>query len=366
MAYRRRDWLKGVRAISAPAHNFCISANQTTHRPVRKIYGPDDVEAARAWLREVASKHPRKFSETPAYEHSEQVAAEARQLAEGILSPRELYKLEIAALLHDVVEDFGVTLKEVEKRFGAEIAERVKNMTTPNPEELLLLYPDIRKRHLGATPPTRLANPDRGKFCLTFRTLAAQASLSRQLNKLKSTHKDRHFSLKIELKGAYKCGRAENYDLHELIIKAVDSFNTIHTYVWDIASGKIYVIKSHHLTPTPAWNGAPVPMTSATLNKTILHEREEFHQAIQARLKALKHEAQRTGATTLQLNSYDKLSKKLDTCFEEMKSLMERIRDESIAHGGSNVLPFPDLGVAVLPKGNTPYTAVGTSPRPAS
>lgn len=64
----------------------------------------------------------RKGENTPAIFHSLETAMLARQMSD---EP----EVTVAAVLHDTVEDAGVTLEEIETRFGCRVAELVASET---------------------------------------------------------------------------------------------------------------------------------------------------------------------------------------------------------------------------------------------
>ena len=67
----------------------------------------------------------RKFENTPFVQHPIQVARILKSAAEEATK-----EMVAAALLHDTVEDTGVTHKQIRSRFGARVAKLVKELTT--------------------------------------------------------------------------------------------------------------------------------------------------------------------------------------------------------------------------------------------
>ncbi len=101
-----------------------VAANETLMRQVAS-YLPDDrvqvVRDALAFASEVHTGQSRR-SGSPYIDHPVSIA---QFLAELTLDATTL----AAALLHDVVEDCGVTIAEVESRFGADVARLVDGVT---------------------------------------------------------------------------------------------------------------------------------------------------------------------------------------------------------------------------------------------
>ncbi|NMC06453.1 MAG: bifunctional (p)ppGpp synthetase/guanosine-3',5'-bis(diphosphate) 3'-pyrophosphohydrolase [Candidatus Lokiarchaeota archaeon] len=94
------------------------------------------IQEAAAYAKEKhdASK-PRKFTNQPYFVHPEAVAKRlegllARDLSSGKLARAEYDSIMAAAYLHDVVEDCGVPIEEIETRFGSTIAKMVAELTS--------------------------------------------------------------------------------------------------------------------------------------------------------------------------------------------------------------------------------------------
>jgi (p)ppGpp synthase/HD superfamily hydrolase len=68
----------------------------------------------------------RKDKSTPEFQHQVSQANYARTLIDSFIYPEETLA---AIFLHDVVEDCGVTLAEIQTRFGSLIAETTSRMT---------------------------------------------------------------------------------------------------------------------------------------------------------------------------------------------------------------------------------------------
>ena len=67
----------------------------------------------------------RKFEDTPFVQHPIQVARILKSAAEEATE-----EIVAAVLLHDTVEDTGVTYEQIESCFGARVAKLVKELTT--------------------------------------------------------------------------------------------------------------------------------------------------------------------------------------------------------------------------------------------
>lgn len=97
---------------------------------------PKAICAMRYWLHgkefytalkalEFASKYHtgvRKDGKTPEFHHQMSVALFVRTLEKGLLFPQETLS---TAILHDVVEDYNVSLSDIQTKFGAMTAEAV-------------------------------------------------------------------------------------------------------------------------------------------------------------------------------------------------------------------------------------------------
>jgi GTP pyrophosphokinase len=68
----------------------------------------------------------RRYTGAPYIEHPRRVAA---MVAEHFAEDEDLVA---AALLHDVVEDCGITVAEIERRFGMAVASVVEALTNPS------------------------------------------------------------------------------------------------------------------------------------------------------------------------------------------------------------------------------------------
>jgi len=84
-----------------------------------------DQAAAFAAGAHAAVKQTRKYSGEPYVVHPIEVRAILCEFAADPVTTEQ----ECAALLHDVVEDTGVTLADVERTFGARVAQLVSDLT---------------------------------------------------------------------------------------------------------------------------------------------------------------------------------------------------------------------------------------------
>jgi (p)ppGpp synthase/HD superfamily hydrolase len=64
----------------------------------------------------------RKDGKTPEFHHQVSIAMYLRTLEKGLLNPQDTLT---AAILHDVVEDYGVSISDIELRFGDTVSEAV-------------------------------------------------------------------------------------------------------------------------------------------------------------------------------------------------------------------------------------------------
>lgn len=101
--------------------------------------------AVKAWLDGAVSENPdyrlarmafrfgaryhtgvRKDGKTPEYQHQVQIALAVRNHLKDLLSPVETLAL---VFLHDVVEDYGVPLAKIRRRFGDKVADAVDRIS---------------------------------------------------------------------------------------------------------------------------------------------------------------------------------------------------------------------------------------------
>lgn len=75
-----------------------------------------------------AIDHRRKYSGRPYVEHLERVA----QRVAGVTDDRDAIA---AAWLHDVVEDTPATIEDIEREFGASVAQLVRALTDADPSQ---------------------------------------------------------------------------------------------------------------------------------------------------------------------------------------------------------------------------------------
>lgn len=88
------------------------------------------VQQACLFAQEKHSEQTRKFTYQPYILHPLEMACVLSQIPE--IEPEAM----AAALLHDVVEDCGVSLQEIEKKFGLKVAQYVYYLTDPaKPED---------------------------------------------------------------------------------------------------------------------------------------------------------------------------------------------------------------------------------------
>lgn len=78
------------------------------------------------YIQEKHSGQFRRFSLAPYWVHPIQVACLVQKYKES----HKIDELVIAALLHDVVEDCGVTIKEIKEKFGDLVASLVDELTS--------------------------------------------------------------------------------------------------------------------------------------------------------------------------------------------------------------------------------------------
>ena len=93
-------------------------------------------EEAREFAREAHKDQYRKYKKEPYIEHPIRVAALVKMVAHS-------KEMICAAYLHDVVEDTPVTIEDIEKKFGSEVAVLVEELTDVYVKEN---YPFLNRR----------------------------------------------------------------------------------------------------------------------------------------------------------------------------------------------------------------------------
>jgi guanosine-3',5'-bis(diphosphate) 3'-pyrophosphohydrolase len=88
------------------------------------------------FARKAHAEQKRKFTEEPYIEHPKRVA----ELVRTVPHTPEMI---CAAYLHDVVEDTPISLEEIKKRFGNEVAELVEELTD---EYMTEKYPHLNRK----------------------------------------------------------------------------------------------------------------------------------------------------------------------------------------------------------------------------
>lgn len=83
------------------------------------------IEKARKFAEAVHQGQVRKYNGKPYFTHPERVAKRLQELG----YPPEMVA---AGYLHDVVEDCGVKIEEIEAAFGPKVAELVSGLTNPS------------------------------------------------------------------------------------------------------------------------------------------------------------------------------------------------------------------------------------------
>jgi len=237
-----------------------------------------DAERAREFLLEHVkaapeSKFRRKYSLEFASKHSERSGDLTYDFGRIVYGGNKaaLYGLKIKTLLHDAIEDFGATAKNIAFMFGKVVADSVERMTTPALYILALRHAEITSQFL----------PDQNLHAHTPKSMA------KKLAKLEAEDGQKYSQLKNALKHHYKLSAFKTYDLDEVIIKVVDNIDFIASYTTDIASRRIRVIKGRNLGAPPTWQGRPVDLSTAEIRRTI-RERIKFHRALMERLHELR------------------------------------------------------------------------------
>lgn len=88
------------------------------------------------FAREAHAEQKRKYTEEPYIEHPKRVA-------ELVKTVEHTSEMICAAYLHDVVEDTPISLEEIEKRFGKEVAGLVEELTDEYMNEK---YPHLNRK----------------------------------------------------------------------------------------------------------------------------------------------------------------------------------------------------------------------------
>lgn len=107
------------------------------------------VAKAREFAREAHRDQKRKYTGEPYYNHCFEVRFLVSQV-EGVTP-----EMEMAALLHDTVEDTGVTLEQIRSEFGVKVMEYVTWLTdVSKPSDgNRKVRKEIDRQHTAAAPP---------------------------------------------------------------------------------------------------------------------------------------------------------------------------------------------------------------------
>jgi (p)ppGpp synthase/HD superfamily hydrolase len=95
------------------------------------LYGTRMYKALEAM--EFASKYHTKFRKdgtTPEFHHQISIVQYLRTFIDQLVLPEETFAV---GFLHDVVEDYDISLEEIDKRFGSIIAKAVEVISKPDP-----------------------------------------------------------------------------------------------------------------------------------------------------------------------------------------------------------------------------------------
>lgn len=98
-----------------------------------RVWTPDTIELAHAWAADAHRNQVRKYTGNPYIEHPRHLEKMAELWFGGTQLPLNFRKhVRIAALLHDTIEDCGVTEQEIEKVFGYQVSKAVASLTKVN------------------------------------------------------------------------------------------------------------------------------------------------------------------------------------------------------------------------------------------
>ena len=240
---------------------------------IAKQFTVAEVLDARHWTVEAAkaSEHPtRKHSLEPSSDHSIRVGDRAQQAIKFISESLDIHnRTLVEGYGHDWIEDFKITANAITQRFDKRTAQGILLMTTPSLSELVTSNPELAKHHMGYTPAP-------------WQTQLAVQSFKEQ-------YPQGFEKMKSQLTVKHKLDSGSHFSPIELVIKALDNPDALETDAININAGRIRVVKSKQLGPAPRWQGEPVVLTTAEIEKNIM-SRTFVHKAYMHQARILQRE----------------------------------------------------------------------------